>query len=28
MTRIHRKVEDVAWALLYGFRLTSPDVQG
>jgi len=28
VTFIHRKLEDTAWALLYGFKLTSPDEQG
>jgi len=28
MTYVHRELEDMAWALLYGFKLTSPDEQG
>jgi len=28
MTYINRKPEDTAWGLLYGFKLTSPDMQG
>jgi len=28
MMYIHRKVEDTAWALLYGFKLSSSDRQG
>jgi len=28
MTYIHRKVEDTAWALMYGFKLITSDRHG
>jgi len=28
MTYIQRELEDMAWALLYGFKLTQPTMQG